>query len=1050
MWLLLALTTLTASAQITGDLVIRVSDGSGAVVPAAKVSVKNLASGAVRNLETDNTGASRVAQLASGTYEVRVEASGFATAVTTATVNTGAVFDVPVVLEVRGTAEEVIVTDAPPLLTTSTSQLQTTTEAKNIVDLPLNNTPLSIAAITPGVTPVSARNPFLGLGSYNSNGGRGRANNITVDNAVATDVSTTGGAGLGTVPIDAIKEVNVISNNFSAEYGRNASSQLQILTLSGTNEFHGRLVYFFRNSALNSRDYFDRTGSAAPLKNNRWSAQAGGAIVKNKLFYFGTYEQQKIRGLGGTRTANVLTPTEVAGATSRTAVELLQRLQVPTSESGTVSNAAPLASNSIAYSGKIDWNLGEKDVIWGRYGYQDEDSRSAGLTFISSNLPTNGASSVTTPQNATVAWTRTFSPTLVNTALAAFGRSNPNFTPLADFGGPAINFQDGTAALGVWNGLPQGRTQNTFEYRTDTTWALNNHTVKFGYTFNRIQANSTFDANVRGTFTFPNRAAFLAGNPSQYSQRFGNSIRGNRVSNHWAYIQDDWRVTKNLTVNLGLRLEIAGGATEVNGLLSNLNRDSNTALGGAGTGALGSIDVDIPAFNTLYNWAPRVGFAWKPESSGFVVRGGYGMAYDFIFLNPITNLRFAPPFMYQFGTATVSGADNFDDMVAGTTPFQRVGRETVGTFGTTVRNFGTFSPVDQGLRAPQTHQWSLTVERTVLRNFVARASYVGTKTNFLQRSRPINLIRPGVFTPAQSTADEQAMAASGSALAIFRSLDGGPTVPITNRLDPRFTGVTVVESSANSNYHALQLFLDRRFASGYSFGAAYTLGKSIDDVSDALGVLATDTASQQNPNDNRDNRAVSAFDVRHRMVINHNWELPFFRTSSNPFLRQVLGGWQFTGIQQFQSGFPINLLSGPRAGFADIADPLILGGGGAQRPNLVGPTNIQFSPDPGGGARNPNLVTNSGLAQPLLGNFGTLGRNAFRLNGLTLFDWNMAKDFTVTESMRVNFQAQMYNVFNNTQFSRPGTSLAAPANFGYYQDTDTNTRNFTLALRLIW
>ncbi len=1050
MWLLLALASLTASAQITGDLVINVSDGSGAVVPAAKVSVKNLASGAIRNLETDAAGSARVAQLASGSYEVRVEASGFAIAVTTATVSTGAVFDVPVILEVRGTVEEVIVTDAPPLLTTSTSQLQTSTEAKNIIDLPLSGSPLTIAGTTPGVTPVTPRNPFLGLGSYNSNGGRGRANNITLDNAVATDVSTTGGAGLGTVPIDAIKEVNVISNNFSAEYGRNASSQMQILTKSGGNEFHGRLFHFFRNSALNSRDYFDRTGSAAPLKDNQWGAMAGGAIVKNKLFYFGTYEQQKVRGLGGTRTANVPTPAQVAGATSQTSIGLLQQLQVPTSDSGTISNAAPLASNSIAYSGKIDWNLGEKDTIFGRYGYQDSDSQSAGLTFISSNLPTNGASSTNRPQNATIAWTRTFSPTFVNTFLGAFGRSNPNFTPLADFGGPAINFQDGTSAFGLWSGIPQGRTQNTFEYRNDSTLALSNHTVKFGYSFNRVQANSVFDANVRGSFTFPTLASFLAGQPAQYSQRFGSSIRGNRVSNHFAYIQDDWKVTRNFTLNLGMRLEVAGGATEVNGLLSNLNLTGTAALGGAGTGPLGSIDTNIPAFDTLYNWAPRFGFAWKPDATGFVVRGGYGMAYDFIFLNPITNLRFAPPFMYQFATANLSGADNYDDMVAGTTPFQQVGAATVGTFGTTVRNFGSFSPVDQGLRAPQTHQWNLTVERTVMRNFVARASYVGTKTNFLQRSRPINLIRPGLFTPAQSIADEQAMLASGSALATFRSLTVGPTSFATSRLDQRFTTVTMVESSANSNYHGLQLWLERRFANNYSIGASYTWSKSIDDISDALGVLATDSASQQNPNDNRDNRAVSAFDVPHRLVINHNWELPFFSTSSNAFLRHALGGWQFTGIQQFQSGFPINFASGPREGFGAISDPLILGGNGNQRPNLVGPLNVEFSPDPGSGANNPNKVTNSGLAQPLLGNFGTVGRNVARLNGLTLFDWTLAKNFNLTEAMRLNFQAQMYNVFNNTQFSRPGITLSAPRNFGYYQDTDTNTRNFTLALRLIW
>jgi hypothetical protein len=172
------------------------------------------------------------------------------------------------------------------------------------------------------------------LGSYNSNGGRGRANNITIDGAAATDVSTTGGAELGTVPLDAIKDVNFITNQFNAEFGRNASSQFQILTLGGANDFHGELFEFLRNSFLNTRDYFDRTGSAVPNINNDWGAMAGGKIRANKLFYFGSYEQQKIRGLGGTRVANVPTPAQVSSA-APIAQQIISQNNVPTSPTGT-------------------------------------------------------------------------------------------------------------------------------------------------------------------------------------------------------------------------------------------------------------------------------------------------------------------------------------------------------------------------------------------------------------------------------------------------------------------------------------------------------------------------------------------------------------------------------------------------------------------------------------------------------------------------------------------------------------------------------------------
>ncbi|MFN9456076.1 MAG: TonB-dependent receptor plug domain-containing protein, partial [Acidobacteriota bacterium] len=803
----------------------------------------------------------------------------------------------------------------------ASAQMQTSVESKAVTQLPLQGGALALAGTAPGVTPVSVRNPFLGLGSYNANGGRGRANNITIDNANASDVSTTGGTGIGTVPLDGIKEVSLISNNFSAEYGRNGSSQYQILTKSGTNEFHGRLFEFFRNDKLNARDYFDRTGRAPTLRDNQWGAAIGGRIIRDKLFYFGTYEQQKIRGAGGTRVAVVPNNAQVAGITNPAARALWQATQGVASDSGTVSNPAPLGTNSIAYSGKIDYNMTSKDTIWGRYAYQDVESRSPGLTFISSNLPVNGASSTNKPQSITLSYTRVFSPTLVLNQLGGFLRSNPNFTPLANITAASVSFQNGLAELGSWSGLPQGRTQNVYNSLTTVTKTSGSHTFKGGYNFERIQANSVFDSNTRGSFTFASFEQFQIGNPVIYSQRFGGSIRGNRVSNQGAFFQDDWRVRRNLTLNLGVRVEIAGGVSEVNKLLSNLNLDRQAALGGAGTGALGTIEVTPSAFNTNYNWAPRFGFTWSPGDSGkWSVRGGYGWAYDFIFLNPITNLRFAPPFMYNFSTTDFTGANSLANLVAGTSPFQQTGRATVGNFGTTVRNFGGISPVDYAMQNPQTQQWSLNIERQLGNGFIGRIGYVGTKSNFLQRSRPINTVRPGLVVPATSIADENAR------INDYRAINAGLNAPptgTTNRIDPRFTGVTIAESSANSNYHSFQAYAARTFRSGFGFTAAYTWSKSIDDVSDVLNVIATDTPSQQNPFNNRDNRAVSGFDVPHRVVFTHSYDLPKF-ANTNRFVRTLIGGWNLSGIFQMQSGNPINLLSGARLA---LPDPLLLGGG---------------------------------------------------------------------------------------------------------------------------
>ncbi|MDX2267204.1 MAG: TonB-dependent receptor [Bryobacter sp.] len=1038
----LFLLLLPAAAQITGDLQVKVSDPADAVISGAKVRITNTSNNASREAATSSDGVARFGLLDAGSYQVTIENSGFATAKTTVTINAGAIRELPIKLELSTTKQEVVIEESTVAVNTTSAQLSGVVEAKQVTQLALPNGVLSLAGTQPGVIPVSARNPFLGQGSFNSNGGRGRANNITIDNAQATDVSTTGGAGTGTVPLDAIREVNVITNQFSAEYGRNSSSQFQIVTKSGSNEFHGRLVHFFKNDKLNARDYFDRTGKASILRDNNWVAAIGGPIVPNKLFYFGTYEQQKIRGAGGTRTALVLTPEQLQAA-SPVSRQLFEAARGVTSPTGQLSSAAPLGTNSIAFSGRVDWVISSKDTLYGRYAIQDSENRSPGLTFISSNLPTNGASSTNRPQSIALSYTRTFSPTLVLNQMGTFLRSKPNFTPLENITAPSVSFQSGQAELGTWSGLPQGRTQNVYNSLTTLTWLKGSHYFKGGYTMERIQANSVFDSNLRGTVTFANIAGFQAGTPVLYSQRFGSSIRGNRVLNQGAFFQDDWRVNSKLTLNLGVRVEIAGGVSEVNNLISNLNLDQQGGLGGAGTGALGTIAQGGTVFNTNYNWAPRFGFAYSPDQK-WSIRGGYGWTYDFIFLNPITNLRFAPPFMYLFSTTNFTGGDTLTNLLAGTAPFQVTGRQTVGGFGTTIRNFGAISPVDYAMNNPRVQQFSLNIERQLGNGFIARLGYNGSRGTQLQRARPINTVQPGLVVPATSAADEAAR------LAEFRSINAGlnapPTVP-SNRIDPRFTTVTLNESSASSTYHSMQAFLSRTFRSGFGFTAAYTWSKSIDDVSDVLGVLVSDSPSQQNPFNNRDNRAVSAFDVPHRFVFTHSYDLPKF-DGGNGFVRTVLGRWNLSGIFQTQSGYPINLFGGPRSG---LPDPILLGGNGAVRPNLNGALNLSLEPSRGGSASAADQkIAASGLSQPLIGNFGTLGRNVIRQNGLTQYDLTVQKEFQFRERYTVQFQSQFANLFNNTSFSRPGASLAAPGNFGYYQDTDTNSRVITLVARFIF
>jgi hypothetical protein len=1038
-------------AQITGDLQVRVADATDAVVPNATIMVRSLETGATRTVNSDATGSARINQLAVGAYEVQVSLSGFTTVTTTTQVASGDIKTVPVTLNVAAANQQVEVQEETASLNTVNSQLQQTTDNRAITDLPLNNTGiLGLAATSPGVIPVTPNNPFLGLGSYNSNGGRGRANNITLDNAYSTDVSTTGGAGLGTVPLDAIKEFNLITNQFTAEFGRNSSSQLQLLTKNGTNDFHGELFEFLGNGFFNTRDYFDRTGKSTPNVSNDWGAFAGGAILKNKLFYFGSYEQTTVRGLGGTRIATVPTPAQVAGA-SPIAQQIISSYNVPLSPTGTVSQVAPNATDTLAYSGRVDWNITQRDFFHARFGEQSSNVNSAGLTFINSNLIQNGASSANRPWNGTLTETHTFSPNTVNTFLASYGRGAPVFTPFVNNSGrPEIFFQDGTSDFGTDTILPQGRIQNTFQYQDAVTHVMGKHTFKVGGEFDRIQANSFFDSNINGSLTFLTLADFLQGVPFAYSQGFGNTVRGNRVSNAFFYAQDDWRITSTLTLNIGYREEIAFGVSEVNNILSNLNTSLKTSLlGGAGTGPLGAFYTGGSYFKDNYNPGPRFGFAWNPRHGKTVIRGGYGIAYDFIYLNPITNGRFLPPFYYSLnlpqGQVGV-GANSIANILAATSPFQTQGSATVGTFGTTIRNFGAVTYIDPNLQNPQTQQYSLTVERELIKNWVLRVGYSGSKSTYLQRTQPLNFLAPGQFTPPTTLAQQQAQQAAGVYTALNSGLSGTVSTQ-SNRIDPRFNGVSVVGSSANSNYNSLQVYLDRRFSSWYLFTAAYTYSKSIDDVSDALNVLATDVSSQQNPLNNRNNRAVSAFDVPQRFVLTNvfvsNW-----KGIANRWVRAAANGWELAGIFQAQSGLPQDLFAGTVAG---IADGTLLGGNGSQRPDLVGQLNIPFQPNPGGGANNPNLITNSGLAQPLIGHFGTLGRNVVRLNPLIQSDMTLGRQFTLKpERLKLKLQAQFFNLFNNTTFSSVGTSLSSPSTFGYYNGTDTNSRRIALTGRLTW
>jgi hypothetical protein len=1053
-------------AQITGNVKGTVVDATQSSVASAQLTITSAETGESRQQTGDGEGRFAFNQLKIGTYTVKAEAPGFRTVETQAVVKAGETADVTFTLELGQITESISVNDVVSALDTTNAQVQQAIESRQVAEIPVLRDPLRFAATTAGVVPVNNNNTFLGQGSFNSNGGRGRGNNITVDNIIATDLSTTGNGGsqLGPLAFSQIAEVQVITNNFNAEYGRNSSAQLMFITKSGTNDFHGEVYDFLKNNDLNARAFFDRSGLADIVHQNQFGYALGGPIRKNKTHFFTTYEGTQLRGAGGTRIANVPTPAMLALVTDPTSQKVLDTYKLPAAQSigpnnGQVQQSGSNFQKAFQVSFRVDQQFSEKDTLTARYGHYQSSSSSPGNTFISTNLANFGLGSVNGPREFSLSETHLFSPTVVNEFRAAYGRSSPTFgfVTTAPIGLPRFQFANNQVdQFGHYNGGPQGRVQNTYQYSDTISIVKRAHNIKAGVDVLRYQLNSFVDSTTRGFFLFDDWASFAAGQPTQYTQSFGSTLRGNRETNVFTFVQDDWKVTRKLTLNLGFRLEYAGPVSEVNGIISNLDPRCTDAMGAAGTGPLGCLTLHKPVGQANYNPGPRVGFAWNVAPKT-VIRGGYGIAYDFNYLNPVGNIRTLPPFVQTLqitSKSSFTGANSYANLVAGTAALQTTTAALVGNFNPTQTNFGALGTViDPHYKNPQAQQWSLGIEREVAQGVVLKASYVGTKTNYLQRTYPLNLINPALISPATSLADET------SKLSTYLALNAQSTATpagSSDRIDPRFNDVRLVDSGANSNYHGFEFNATKRFTSGYSVQGSYTLGKSIDDTSDALGVLINDSYVQQNPHDTRSNRGPSQFDIRQRAVITHVYELPFGKNTANPVVKRLIGGWGFSGITSFRTGFPVTFDGPARRGVSILT--LTGTSTSPVRPNTSGA--FTFNPMPAGSAGAPSGLTTDvapisayaaslGLSQPLIGNYGNLGRNVTRLNGQSTFDWSFYKNTAIKERFNLQFRAEMYNIFNTPTFQQVNRTITSPS-FGQYTDTALDSRNMQMALRLVF
>jgi len=1052
--LLSCLLSVPAFAALTGDLQGTVFDPTGAVISGAKVTIRNNATGVTKTVVTDQNGEFAALQLDLGEYTVTIEKEGLKKVEETAVIRSAEKTRLDAKMEIGQTEQVVQVEAVTPTLDVASAQLSNSIDAQTALDLPNQaRNPVQLAVLAPGIVPVTKDNPFLGVGSFNSNGSRGRANNITIDNITSSDISTTGTAELGTFSLDAIQEFKLITNNFDAEYGRNSGSQVQIITKSGSNAIHGDAYYFLQNRNFNARDYFDTSGNPTPLVQNVGGFTAGGPVLKDRTFFFGHWELDRTRGSGSTRTATVLTPAQVAGITDPTAAAIFKNDLVPSDPSGHVSAPAPNITNAHSYSIRIDQVLrGGKDNFYVRYGDNPAQGTSPGLTFIAGNLPNYGATNTNHSRQLSFNYSSNLSASLVNQFRFSFGRSKPAFAPLTTVTGslgPQVNIS-GFDIFGESSIIPQGRLQNTFQYGDTLSWVRGKHSFKFGGDIFRYQAYSFFDSNLRSSVTFGSVAAFQSGTPTAWTQNFGNTSRHNFALDGFWFAQDDYRLTDTVTLNLGFRMESSGGVSEENGILSNLNPAQQCSLGGGGTGALGCLVLGGTAFQRNNNPAPRLGVAWNPGRGKLVVRGGYGIAYDYLYLNPITNLRFAAPFVPSISVQNFTGGNTFAALAAGTAPIQQTTAAGIGQFPPSSQNFGTISPVDMHINNPRNQQWNFGLEYEAFKDFVFKTTYVGTHNDHLQASIPLNLVQTAV-TPAANEADEAARFSTFNSVFVSESGAGN------NRLDPRFNSVNQVKSAGTSDYHGLHIESIKKLSYGLRLDANYTWAHSTDDVSDGLGVLVNDVATIQDPSlPLSANRGNSQFDIRNRFVMNLDYQVPFAK-HLNGFAKRVLDGFTFSTVFEDRSGLPATILAGSRRGISDV----LLDGNSVVRANgdvhafqpIVGGTPYADSSSFVVNGKSTTVVgcqrgvntsssptvictntLNFPLTQPLFGSIGNSGRNQLYLAGLQNLDLAISKDNKLTERMSLLLRWEVFNALNHGNFSQFVNTLTSPQ-FGTYQGT---------------
>ncbi len=856
----------------TGSISGLVSDATGAALPGVAVSTTNTSTGVSRGTISGRNGAFTFPLLPVGLYSVEAQLQGFAPRkIVNVNVGIGADVAVKLTLEPAGVTASVTVSSEAPLIEPTKSQVSSVVNERAIQNLPANGRNFIDFVLT---TPDVVKDNFR-VGDIVFAGQRGTLNSLVVDGGDNNNTffgQALGRTGTGRAPYqfseDAVKEFQVNSNSYSAEYGRAGGAVINVVTKSGANDFHGSAFYYYRDKNLNAKDYTDAVAGRAksPYHFDQFGATAGGPIVRDRIFFFANYDGQRNQ-----------TPNSVIFPAPGVTIPIDPASQAGFTKLQGLASSWNRKQDQDVYLLKLDAEIGSASHAMLRYNRQNFTG--VGFESGGSNISLeHSGNSLVKTDTAAASLTSTVTPALFNELRGQYARDKEPGT--ANSSNPEATVQQGgTTLLVIGENFfsPRETTIKRYQIADTATSLLGDHTLKGGFDYLHDDILNYFPGNFFGSYTFTSLASFNGGIPNgsgeRYVQAFGGPGTAGPTTNPnvrdiAGFVQDEWRVMPGLTINLGARYDRQNIAQP-----TVLNTDPQLL-------AAGLLTNHIPVDTN--NWGARLGFAWTPKGSDrTVVRGGYGMFYGR-----------TPAIM--IGTAHSNNGINVQTLT-----FTGANVPTYPNRFTTPPTGGasaapTIVLFDPNFKNPRVQQASFGVEQLLTNDMAVSLNYLHAKGDDLPRSTDVNV------APATSTTIP--IQGDGTS-ASFKRFVG--TKPFAN-----FARIIEFQSTAKSEYNGLTVEVNKRYSNNWQARLAYTYGKATDTKSDATAVVpngSDDAKYASDPTNFQVDNAPGDNDVRHRIVLSAVWNLDYAGGIQNGALRALVSGWTLSGIISFQTGMPYSL-----------------------------------------------------------------------------------------------------------------------------------------------